>query len=69
MISAAINVQPVILWTDALIFALLFGVLALVWFIRRQEHLLAPSDCSIRCITASGCPTARPTDRNIRSRF
>jgi peptide/nickel transport system permease protein len=36
------NVQPVILWTDALIFALLAAVLALVWFIRRQEHLRAP---------------------------
>ena len=34
--------MPVILWTDALIFALLATVLALVWFIRRQEHLLAP---------------------------
>ena len=34
--------QPVILWTDALIFALLAAVLALVWFIRRQEHLRAP---------------------------
>jgi peptide/nickel transport system permease protein len=34
--------MPVILWTDALIFALLAAVLALVWFIRRQEHLLAP---------------------------
>ena len=34
--------MPVILWTDALIFALLVLVLALVWFIRRQEHLLAP---------------------------
>jgi peptide/nickel transport system permease protein len=33
---------PVILWTDALILALLAAVLALVWFIRRQEHLLAP---------------------------
>ena len=33
---------PVILWTDALIFALLAAVAALVWFIRRQEHLLAP---------------------------
>jgi peptide/nickel transport system permease protein len=33
---------PVILWTDALIFALLAAVLALVWFIRRQEHLLEP---------------------------
>ena len=36
------NVMPVILWTDALIFALLAGVLMLVWFIRRQEHLRAP---------------------------
>jgi peptide/nickel transport system permease protein len=36
------NIHPVILWTDALIFALLAGVLALVWLIRRQEHLLAP---------------------------
>lgn len=33
---------PVILWTDALIFALLACVLVLVWIIRRQEHLLAP---------------------------
>jgi peptide/nickel transport system permease protein len=33
---------PVILWTDALIFALLAGVLVLVWFIRRHEHLRAP---------------------------
>lgn len=36
------NFQPVILWTDALIFALLAAVLALVWFIRRHEHLRAP---------------------------
>ena len=34
--------QPVILWTDALIFLLLAGVLLLVAMIRRQEHLLAP---------------------------
>ncbi|MDO9467006.1 MAG: ABC transporter permease [Thiobacillus sp.] len=34
--------MPVILWTDALIFALLIAVLALVWFIRRHEHLRAP---------------------------
>ena len=32
----------VLLWTDALIFALLAGVLVLVWLIRRQEHLRAP---------------------------
>jgi peptide/nickel transport system permease protein len=36
------SIQPVILWTDALIFALLAAVLVLVWFIRRQEHLRAP---------------------------
>ena len=36
------NIQPVILWTDALIFALLAALLALVWLIRRQEHLRAP---------------------------
>jgi peptide/nickel transport system permease protein len=34
--------QPVLLWTDALIFALLAGVLVLAWFISRQEHLRAP---------------------------
>ncbi len=33
---------PVLLWTDMLVFALLAGLLALVWFIRRQEHLRAP---------------------------
>lgn len=36
------SVQPVILWTDALIFALLAGVLALVWLIARREPLRAP---------------------------
>src|SRR3990167_3207212 len=36
------TIQPVILWTDALIFALLLAVLVLVWLIRRQEHLRAP---------------------------
>ncbi|MHB1215868.1 MAG: ABC transporter permease [Thiobacillus sp.] len=36
------SIHPVILWTDALIFALLAGVLVLVWLIRRQEHLRAP---------------------------
>jgi peptide/nickel transport system permease protein len=34
--------QPVILWTDALVFLLLAGILALVWVIRRHEHLRAP---------------------------
>lgn len=36
------NVMPVILWTDALIFALLAAIAGLVWAIRRQEHLMAP---------------------------
>ncbi|MBT9590626.1 MAG: ABC transporter permease [Thiobacillus sp.] len=36
------SVMPVVLWTDALIFALLACVLVLVWLIRRQEHLRAP---------------------------
>lgn len=39
---AWVEFDPVLLWTDALIFALLAGVLVLVWFIRRQEHLRAP---------------------------
>src|SRR5574340_1698899 len=42
MSAEALNFIPVTLWTDALIFALLTAVLALVWAIRRQEHLLAP---------------------------
>lgn len=36
------DIQPVVLWTDGLIFALLAVVLALVVFIRRHEHLRAP---------------------------
>ena len=36
------NVMPVVLWTDALVFVLLAGVAALVWAIRRREHLLEP---------------------------
>jgi len=42
MSAGSINFMPVILWTDALIFALLVAVLTLVWFIRRHEHLRAP---------------------------
>jgi len=42
MSVGAFNFMPVILWTDALIFALLAAVLVLVWLIRRQEHLRAP---------------------------
>lgn len=36
------NIQPVILWTDGLIFLLTVAVLGFVWAIRRREHLLAP---------------------------
>ena len=32
----------VILWTDALVFLLLAGVLGLSWYVRRHEHLAAP---------------------------
>jgi peptide/nickel transport system permease protein len=42
MSAGVFDFVPVLLWTDMLIFALLAGVLALVWFIRRQEHLRAP---------------------------
>ncbi|HQT00727.1 MAG: peptide ABC transporter permease [Hydrogenophilales bacterium 16-64-46] len=35
-------IQPVILWTDALVFALVAGVTGLVLYIRRHEHLRAP---------------------------
>lgn len=40
--SLGASFDPVVLWTDGLIFALLAAVLALVWFIRRREHLRAP---------------------------
>ena len=42
MSAIFMDIQPVILWTDGLIFALLAGVLALGWSIRHQEHLRAP---------------------------
>ncbi len=32
----------VILWTDALVFLLVVAVAALVWYVRRHEHLMAP---------------------------
>ena len=32
----------VLLWTDALVFLLLAGVLGLTWYVRRHEHLSAP---------------------------
>ncbi len=34
--------KPVILWTDALIYLLVMVVLAFVWYVRRNEHMLAP---------------------------
>ena len=46
--------QPVVLWTDALIFALMAGVLALVWVIRRQAHLRAPWQAVARRPMAMG---------------
>jgi peptide/nickel transport system permease protein len=36
------TIQPVLLWTDGLIFALLAGVLVLAGFISRHEHLRVP---------------------------
>jgi len=36
------NFQPIVLWTDALIFLLMAAVLGLVWTIRKREHLRAP---------------------------
>lgn len=42
MSGGTLDFVPVVLWTDALIFALLAAVLALVWFIRRHPHLRAP---------------------------
>ena len=35
-------IKPDILWTDALVFLLLAAIAALVWHIRRHEHLAAP---------------------------
>jgi peptide/nickel transport system permease protein len=36
------SVQPVVLWTDALIYLLLVLVMLSVWYTRRHEHLLKP---------------------------
>jgi len=35
-------IMPVILWTDALVFLLVAAILAMVWYVRRHEHLRAP---------------------------
>lgn len=34
--------QPVILWTDALVYVLLVLVAGMIWYTRRYEHLLSP---------------------------
>ena len=34
--------KPVILWTDALVFLLVFIVLVTIWYVRNNKHLLAP---------------------------
>ena len=36
------NFMPVILWSDALVFLLLVGGVASVWYIRQREHLMLP---------------------------
>jgi peptide/nickel transport system permease protein len=36
------NLMPVILWSDALVFLLLAVCIASVWYIRQREHLLLP---------------------------
>jgi len=40
---------PVILWTDALLFLLLFGVGVMISLVRRHEHLCAPWRRVFRC--------------------
>lgn len=34
--------KPVILWTDALVFFLVFIILVVIWYVRNNPHLLAP---------------------------
>ncbi|PTR09671.1 peptide/nickel transport system permease protein [Nitrosospira sp. Nsp5] len=34
--------KPVILWTDALVYLLVAVIIAFVWYVRRNEYLLAP---------------------------
>ncbi|MDQ3187100.1 MAG: ABC transporter permease [Pseudomonadota bacterium] len=34
--------KPVILWTDALVYLLVVVIIAFAWYVRRNEHLLAP---------------------------
>lgn len=47
--------QPVILWTDALIFLLLALVIAFIMIARRKEHLRAPWREVMRSKMAMGC--------------
>jgi peptide/nickel transport system permease protein len=47
--------QPVILWTDALIYLLLAVVIAFILIARRREHLRAPWREVMRSKTAMGC--------------
>jgi peptide/nickel transport system permease protein len=37
-----VSFVPVILWSDALVFLLLAGGIAMTWYVRRHEHLLLP---------------------------
>lgn len=34
--------KPVVLWTDALVYFLVVAVITFAWYVRRNEHLLAP---------------------------
>ncbi len=47
--------QPVILWTDALIYLLLVVVIAFIMIARRREHLRAPWRAVTRSKMAMGC--------------
>jgi peptide/nickel transport system permease protein len=42
MLSTLPDVEPVLLWTDALIYLLIAAVLGVGWYARSREHLLTP---------------------------
>ena len=42
MLSIFPDVEPVLLWTDALIYLLIAAVLGVGWYARSREHLLTP---------------------------
>ncbi|MDO8261979.1 MAG: ABC transporter permease [Gallionella sp.] len=46
------NITPVILWSDALVFLLLAACIASAWYIRQHEHLLLPWRRVARSATA-----------------